>query len=113
MEKFIELLLGTNDLSTYAAAFVFALVGAIISLRFKANKRNKHSYNTPYSFSWKFLIQDNLLQLITGVLMTFLCFRFTNEILGKDLTMYLAVVIGFGFNEIAGLFEKLQVKARV
>lgn len=113
MEKFIQLLLGDNiDISTYAAAFVFALIGAIVSLRFKASKRDKLSSNTPYKFSWRFLIQDNLLQLITGLLLTFLCFRFTDELLGKELTMWLAVLIGFSFNEIAGLFEKLQVKAR-
>ncbi|GGG97236.1 hypothetical protein [Pedobacter zeae] len=112
MEKLQQLLLGTVDVPTYCAAFVFALIGALISLRLKATNRDKLSDSTPYAFSWKFLIQDNFLQLITGICLTFLAFRFCNELLGKELTMWLAVLIGALNNEVAGLFEKIQNKAR-
>jgi len=112
MEKFLSLFLGTTDIPTYLAAAVFALIGAIISLRIKASKRDKLSDNTPYKFSWKFLLQDNLQQLISGILLTFLAFRFCNEIYGQELTMKLAVFIGFGFNELSGIVEKWQSGAR-
>lgn len=112
MDKFLTQFLGTTDLPTYAAAFAFALIGAIISLRLKALKRDKLSDDTPYSFSWKFLLQDNFLQFLTGALLTFLAFRFTNEFFGKELTMWLAVLIGAFNNEVAGIFEKFQLKAR-
>lgn len=112
MEKFLTQILGTTDVPTYLAAFAFALIGAIISMRLKANKRDKLSNNTPYHFSWRFLFQDNFQQFVSGVLLTFLAFRFSNEWLGKDLTMMLAVVIGASANELAGLFEKFQLKAR-
>lgn len=112
MDKFLTQFLGTTDLPTYAAAFAFALIGAIISLRIKASKRDKLSNSTPYHFSWAFLFQDNLLQFLSGILLTFLAFRFTNEFFGKDLTMWLAVLIGALNNEVAGIFEKLQIRAR-
>lgn len=112
MEKFLTLLLGTNDFPTYLAAFAFALIGAVISLRIKAIRRDKLSDTTPYRFSWRFLFQDNLLQFITGTLLTFLAFRFTNEFFGKELTMWLAVLIGALNNEVAGIFEKFQLNAR-
>lgn len=112
MDKFLSQFLGTTDVPTYAAAFAFALIGAIISLRLKAVKRDKLSDTTPYKFSWRFLFQDNFLQFFSGVLLTFLAFRFTNEFFGKELTMWLAVLIGALNNEVAGIFEKFQLKAR-
>lgn len=112
MEKFITQLLGTTDLPTYAAAFVLAMVGAIIHLRIKALKRDRLSSNTPPKFSFWFMLQDNLQQLFTGVLITFAALRFSNELLGQSLTMYLAFLIGLLNNSIAGLIEKLQLKAR-
>ena len=112
MEKFLELVLGTTDVPTYAASFVFALIGAIVSLRFKARKRNKYSRYTPNDFSYKFLLLDNLQRFFTGVLLVFLAFRFTNEFLGKELTVWLAVFIGAGTDQIAGIFEKMQKLAR-
>ena len=112
MEKFLNHFLGTTDIPTYIAAFLFALIGATISLRIKANKRDKLSPATPYKFSWSFLYQDNFQQLLTGILLTFLAFRFTNEFLGKQLTMWLAVLVGAFCNELAGIFAKFQFKAR-
>lgn len=112
MDKFLSQFLGTTDMPTYAAAFMFAMIGAIISLRVKAVKRDKSSPTTPVKFSWRFLIQDNLLQFFSGILLTFLAFRFTNEFFGKELTMWLAVLIGALNNEVAGIFEKFQIKAR-
>lgn len=112
MDKFLELLLGRNDLPTYAAYFVFAAIGAIISLRVKAIKRDKHSEATPYRFSWRFLFQDNLMRLLTGFCLAFIAFRFSTELIGADMTMWAAVLIGASTDRIAGLFEKVQENAR-
>lgn len=112
MDKFLELVLGGNDLPTYAAYFFFALIGAIISLRIKALDRDKYSINTPQKFSWSFLVQDNLLRLLTGFCLSFIAFRFSTELLGQDMTMWAAVLIGASTDRIAGLFENIQQKAR-
>lgn len=114
MEKFLELLLGSHDLPTYAAYFVFAAIGAVISLRIKAMQRDKHSEATPYKFSWRFLIQDNLMRLITGFLLAFITFRFTAPSSDIDALLLSAMGMGIGAStdRLAGLLEKIQNKAR-
>lgn len=112
MEKFIKQLLGSLDTSTFTAAIFFAIIGALVSLLIKSRKRDKLSPATPYKFSFRFLLQDNLQQFLLGCLIAFLAIRFSNDFLGKDLTMWLAVVIGATTNELAGLFEKIEIKAR-
>ena len=112
MEKFTELMLGGQDLPTYAAYFIFALIGAICSLYVKSLKRDPSSPNTPQRFSWKFLLQDNLMRLVAGFLFSFISFRFSNEFLGSEATMWGALLIGASTDRLAGLFEGLQDKAR-
>lgn len=112
MEKFYTLLLGDTDLPTYAAYFVFAMIGAFISLRIKSLKRDKSSLATPYVFSWMFLLQDNLMRLFNGFLLAFLAFRFGSEFVGSEVTVYSAIIIGASTDRLAGLFENLQNNAR-
>lgn len=112
MEKFLQLLLGGHDLPTYAAYFVFAAIGAIISLRVHAMTRDKHSEATPYKFSWTFLLQDNLMRLITGFLLALITLRFTAPNVDIDVLLLSAIGIGASTDRLAGLFEKIQNKVR-
>lgn len=112
MDKFLTQLLGSTDLPTYAAAMLLALLGAILELRIKATKRDASSPATPVKFSFWFMVQDNLQQLFTGFLITFVALRFSNELLGQQLTMWLAFMIGLLNGNIAGLIQKLEFKAR-
>lgn len=112
MEKFQQLMLGTTDLPTYAAYFVFALIGAIISLYIKSLKRDKSSPNTPVAFKWGFLIQDNIMRLFAGFLLAYLAFRFGTEFVGEETTVFSAVFIGASTDRLVGLFEALQNNAR-
>ena len=112
MEKFYTLLLGDTDLPTYAAYFVFAMIGAIVSLYIKSLKRDPKSDNTPTNFSFWFLIQDNFMRLFAGFLLAFLAFRFGTEFIGSEATVLTAVFIGASTDRLAGLFENIQNKAR-
>lgn len=112
MDKFLELLLGDTDLPTYAAYFVFATIGAILSLYVKSLKRDPNSENTPEKFSWLFLIQDNVMRLFAGFLLAFLAFRFGTEFVGSTVTVFSAIFIGASTDRLAGLFENLQNNAR-
>lgn len=105
-------MLGNQDLPTYFAYFIFALIGAIISLYVKSLKRDKDSSNTPDKFSWRFLLQDNLLRLIASFLLSFIAFRFSTEFIGSEITMWAAVLIGATTDRLAGLFQALQDQAR-
>lgn len=112
MDKFTKLMLGEQDLPTYMAYFVFAFIGAVISLYIKSLKRDKTSASTPYKFSFGFLIQDNLLRLVSGFLLAFLVFRFSTEFIGAETTLWSAVLIGASTDRLAGLFDNLQNNAR-
>ena len=112
MEKFLSQLLGTISIADYAAGFVFAMIGAILSLRFEARKRDKDSLNTPRRFSWEFLLQDNIQRLFNGFLLTFVVFRFAPEILNQSFSMFLALGVGAGLDQVAGLWAKVQTLAR-
>lgn len=112
MEKFINNLTGGLELSAIAAGFIFALVGAVLSLRLHAKSRNKSSPETPYKFKFGFMLQDNLQRLFTGFLITLVAFRFSPQILNQEYSMFLAFLIGLLNDQVAGLIAKLEIKAR-
>lgn len=105
-------LLGDYSLALYAAGFIFTAIGALISLRLHAAKRDKLSPNTPYKFSWTFMIQDNILRLISGCLMVFAVFRFAPDLLKQDLSMLLALLLGLVSDNLVYIFQKIQDGAR-
>ena len=112
MQKFITHLLGSIDLYSYAAGFIFAAIGALLSLLLHARTRDKDSPNTPEQFSWKFLLHDNLQRLFTGFLITFVAFRFAPELLQQNFSMFLAFLVGFLNDQVAGIISKIQFYAR-
>lgn len=112
MQKFTELLLGTNDLPTYLAALLFALIGAFIVLLLKSRTRDRLSPNTPSQFSYKFLAWDNLREIILALLLISLALRFSIEYAGEELTMYYALGVGFGIQKISNWITNIEQKAR-
>lgn len=110
--EFVDHLFGGISFATYIVAFLFTAIGAVISLRLHAEKRDKLSPNTPVKFSWTFLIQDNMLRLISGLLMVFILFRFAPQLLKTDLSMLFAVLLGLCSDNLVFLFQKIQDKAR-
>jgi hypothetical protein len=95
MNEFMDLILGEASVAYYAAAEFFALIALVISLLMHSRTRDKSSTSTPENFSWGFLIWDNFKRIVCGQLMAFILFRFSVEILGRELNMYWAFGIGF------------------
>lgn len=114
MEKltFFERFIGTSDISSFVILFLFALIGAFISLRFQAHKRNKKSNSTPERFSWKFMLIDNINRIAVTFLLIFLGLRFSTMLLGQDMTEWGAVLLGLGLDKISELLKNLSLKAR-
>ncbi|MFV8336432.1 hypothetical protein ACNQF7_10155 [Flavobacterium sp. RSP29] len=112
MEKFLEQLLGTIDLPTYAAWFVLAFIGAATAILIRSKVKYKSSEETPDKWRLGFLIQDNLINLLVGFLITFIFLRFSNETLKMEPTSFGALIIGATNNELALLFMKFSLKAR-
>lgn len=105
-------LLGNYKLSFYIANFIFVLLGVLISVRLHAFSRDKSSKNTPYKFSWKFLVQDNLIRIITSMATVFVVIRLGSDLLGLTPTYPLAVIMGLSFDQILIQLQKIELKAR-
>ncbi|GGA84797.1 hypothetical protein GCM10008015_26970 [Flavobacterium palustre] len=112
MKKFLDLLLGTSDVPTYMAALLFALIGVAIVLLLKSKKRDKNSPNTPYHFDVWFLIQDNLKEIILGLLLILMALRFSMEYAGENLTMYYAFGVGLSLQKVSSWISNVELKAR-
>ncbi len=112
MEKFLEQLLGTNDVPTYLAWFVIAFIGAFTAVLIRAQIKYKNSNETPEKWSWKFLIHDNLINLLIGFFITYIFLRFSQEALKVEPSAWLALIIGATNNELALIFIKFSLKAR-
>lgn len=112
MQKFINLLLGTNDIPTYMAALVFALVGAFLMQMRKSKKRNKNNAKTPAKFNFWFMVQDNLKEIITGLLLILLALRFSVEYAGTTLTMFYALGVGIGLQRFSQWLTNIEENAR-
>jgi hypothetical protein len=116
MEQFlnevIAELLGSYKASFYITYFIFVFFGVMISLRIHASSRDKYSDNTPSKFSWKFLVQDKLTRLIGSLAAVFVVIRIGQDLFNVIPTYATAIAMGLGFDQVFGLFEKLQFKAR-
>lgn len=112
MDKFLNLVLGTNDVPTYLAAFLFAFMGMGIYWKWKVSKRNKASRNTPFHFSWSFFTQDNLVEIVFNLMSIFLAMRFSVEYAGVEVTMWYSLGIGFGLPRFIQYLYSIQQKAR-
>ena len=99
MKTFTLELFGTIDLPTYLAWIVLSIIGAITATLIRNHVTSLKSFPV------------NSVQLLTGLLITFISIRFSNEILGLNPTAFGAFMIGATNNEIAlGLLKKFLVK---
>lgn len=89
------LLFGTDETTFILVGMIMALLGAVISILGRALKGMKQNPNTPTTFDWKYLIADKWLQFLLGILCTFAAMRFSVELTGTTLTMWLSFVYGF------------------
>jgi len=96
----IQKLIGSVDPQTFFASFLFALIGVAISLLIHSTKRDIRSVSTPFSFSWKFLILDNIKRIITGILVIYVAIRFYPDWFGKPMTDFLALGVGLAIDKV-------------
>ena len=115
MKLFNEILgelLGSYSAAFYISYFIFTFLGVLISLRIHAFQRDKDSKKTPFKFSWKFLVQDNLIRLITSMATVFVVIRLGSELLYIAPSYGMAVVMGISFDQILIQLQKIELKAR-
>jgi sterol desaturase/sphingolipid hydroxylase (fatty acid hydroxylase superfamily) len=66
------------------AALSFAACGWFVYKAVTAATRKKSSKRTPVKWDWKFWIQDNWLEALQHMIITFMLVRFASEILAKS-----------------------------
>lgn len=111
--EFKRNVLGPCTVGFYLSAFFFSLIGLLIMLYYRSTKRNKLSAATPVHFSLGFLVWDSAKKLGAGLLVMYVLFRFSTEFLHGELSMRLALFIGFGFSlglepVLEGLMNKYE-----
>ena len=106
MEDFINSVLGGYSVGMWFAYLFFAVIGAAAFSWMEVSSRNKNSVKTPVRFHWKFFIFDNIRRYIATVILIYVQFRFFKELTGSELSEYVAFLIGFGGDAIAGLSKR-------
>jgi hypothetical protein len=98
-------LLGDISILNYIVLSIFILIGIMASIRIDASKRNRLSPDTPFNFNFRFLFLDNIKRLLKSFLTIFLIIRFGEDITGKMLTDWGAVLVGVCFDQIGEMIN--------
>ena len=112
VNEVITELLGSYKASFYITYLLFLVIGILASLKFSSLSRDKSSPSTPFKFSWKFLVQDNLIRFLGSIAIVFLSIRLGEDLFGYIPTYTGATLMGLGFDQTLGLLQKVQLKAR-
>jgi hypothetical protein len=112
MENFLEILLGDMKGPVFAGYMVIALFSALLMLGIRADRKRKETNDTPEKFDLKFFFQDNLLKIVINIGVIALAIRFSNEVVGQEITGWVSALIGISVNFIIVKLQTLENKAR-
>jgi len=110
MADFLHYIFGAGNPAQIAATFVWAYLAAFTSILFKTTKRDPLSPCSPVHFSWAYLWSDNTKRIIGSIILIFIAIRVSKELMGVEPTMYVAILIGYGFDKISGVLKKASDK---
>lgn len=110
MKEFFHYIFGEGSTAQIAATFVWAYLAAFTSILFKTTKRDPLSPCSPVHFSWSYLWSDNTKRIIGSIILIFIALRISKEFMGVEPTMYVAILIGYGFDKISGLLKSASDK---
>lgn len=97
-EEIIKQLLGDLELSFLIAFYIFAILGAILSMLLHLGKAvKKHKIK----FSFMFWLRDNATRLLTSIIVLFIAARFYTELgLAFELNLFSGFVAGTAMDRI-------------
>lgn len=108
--EFLLRFLGKLTPLDYLTYFFFIALGVTASIRLLATDRNKMSSCTPYSFSFKFFILDNIPRALGSIVVVFLIIRFWSEYTEQPISELTATVIGLFYDLIREGFSRAKEK---
>lgn len=94
-KEYKDLMLGDISIPTYLALFTFSFLAIALSIYAHSKSSYKKTDRTPEAFSWGFMIWDNMKRFASGMIVMFLLYRFAFDWLSDNVSMQLAVGIGF------------------
>lgn len=101
MENFRIELLGNVFISSYLAWFILSIIGAVTATLVRNHLTTLKSYPV------------NLVQILTGLLLTFIFIRFSVELTNYVPNAFGAFLVGLSGNEIAlGILKKFLLKKK-
>lgn len=113
LSEFLKLIFGEeNSAAWWVAALVWAIIGVIISMWVKTSRRRKNDPQTPYHFSLRFFLQDNLVRFFMNLLIIFTLLRFLPGLIGESATLESAVILGLLSDYLVRIIINIQNKAR-
>lgn len=108
-QKFIESVLGGYDPGAFAGFVFWALVGTFLIVNIHAQRRDPGSNRTPFCFSWKYWLRDNPRRILFNLACILTTIRFSQDITGRSITDFWALVIGLSFDLLAIGLDKLRI----
>jgi len=102
----IEMLIGGYTLGEMIGLFIFMILGFILFTLLEVENRDKESNKTPKKFSWRFFALDNIKRYVASLLLTYVFFRFYDDLTGQALTPFNALMLGFMGDGIVGMQKK-------
>lgn len=112
MEKFTQVIIGDMEVPVFLGYYALAVFAEILSLAIRADNKRKDSPYTPDKFSWSFFFRDNLLKIFINLAVTALAIRFSNELVGQEITGWLSIIIGFTINFLVVKIQNIENSAR-
>lgn len=98
------------DVIAFCAALFYGILGMVIMRLIHANKRDVDSERTPKDYSYWFLIKDNAIRILTSLLLIMVFIRFSQDLLGKTITMWLGFGFGLISDKLGGLIQRVAVR---
>ena len=79
-----NLLLGNTAWQIYIAAIIFSLIGAFINTMLQGFKGVKNNPNSPNEFSWKYLLKDSYLKILSSIFANLIIIRFQSYVIPDE-----------------------------
>lgn len=108
-KELLGYLIGQGSVAYLLAAMIYAYIGAFVMLLLNTTKRDPLSANTPVKFSWSFLFSDNNKRIMATVILIFIFVRFGRDIIGAEVTMYVAFGIGLSCDRLAQFLKDKKI----
>lgn len=105
-QSFLYHFLGGVEPGFFVSATTWSILGVVFMILVTVATRNPMNPNSPVDFSFQYLLSDKknwfrfTRSILIAIIGLFVLLRFTEEILGKELNMFMSFLIGAGLDRL-------------